>query len=212
MSPLAIRSVRVADDPDSWRAAGFTVTDDLVALEGLAIEVGGDGPPSWSWTALDSGGEARGDVAGIATGWTDDPPPPASPHEIGQVGIDHVVLASPDLASTTEAFEDLGIACRRMRDAGTDDRPFQQRFFRVGPVILELVGDPDRHDEGPASIWGLALTVDDLDAAVARLGPACGRAKDAVQPGRRIATVRTKDLGISLPVALLSPDPRSGTH
>ena len=36
-------------------------------------------------------------------------------------------------------------------------------------------------------------------------GEGLGTVKDAVQPGRRIATVRTKELGISVPIALMSP-------
>jgi len=51
----------------------------------------------------------------------------------------------------------------------------------------------------------LALECDDLDLAAHRLGEALGTVKDAVQPGRRIATVRTKELGISVPIALMSP-------
>ena len=84
----------------------------------------------------------------------------------------------------------------------------QQRFFRLGGVILELVGAAEPTGDGPMSIWGLACNVADIDAAAQRLGPACGAPKDAVQPGRRIATVRTRDLGISLPIALMTPDPR----
>ena len=52
--------------------------------------------------------------------------------------------------------------------------------------------------------WGVVLIVDDLDAAFALIGPdRMSAPKDAVQPGRRIATVRD-DVGLGLPVALMT--------
>jgi hypothetical protein len=50
--------------------------------------------------------------------------------------------------------------------------------------------------------------VDDLDSAIAWLGPdAIGAPRDAVQHGRRIASIK-KDVGLGLPVALMSPHVR----
>ena len=46
--------------------------------------------------------------------------------------------------------------------------------------------------------------MEDLEAAAAHLGEHVGRIKDAVQPGRRIATVRDS-AGLGLPVALMTP-------
>ena len=47
--------------------------------------------------------------------------------------------------------------------------------------------------------------VADLDGLCERLGPSViSPAKDAVQPGRRIATVRA-EIGLGLPVALMTP-------
>ena len=63
-----------------------------------------------------------------------------------------------------------------------------------------------RHPEpGPAAFWGIVLIVDDLDAACDLIGPdRISPPKDAVQPGRRIATVRA-DVGLEIPVALMTP-------
>ena len=58
---------------------------------------------------------------------------------------------------------------------------------------------------GEAALWGLALTCDDLDRAKDTLGGMLSDPKTAVQPGRRIATLRTRDLDISAPIVLLSP-------
>jgi hypothetical protein len=42
------------------------------------------------------------------------------------------------------------------------------------------------------------------------LGERTGRVKDAVQPGRRITTLRTCDLGTSVRTALMAPAPPRG--
>lgn len=199
---MIVTGVRVGDDADAWRAAGFEVTGGAVDLEGFRVEcTGDDQPPAFLVLADD---DPPADVDGIRSVASEPPSSvPAHPNHVS--GIDHVVVATPDLDRTQSALEALGVPCRRVRDAGTSERPMQQRFFRTGPVILEVVGTPGRAADGPAAVWGLALLAADLDATVAWLGDACGQPKDAVQPGRRIATVRTRDLGISLPVALMTP-------
>jgi hypothetical protein len=70
-------------------------------------------------------------------------------------------------------------------------------------VILELVG-PQEAGPGPASLWGLTFAVDDLEATAEFLGDRVGRVKDAVQPGRRITTLRGKEIGISPAIAFMS--------
>ncbi len=207
MSPLLLDSLIVGDDASAWSAAGFTVVDGSVAVGATTISCTGvDAPPRWRLWADES--SVPSTVDGIVTSSTaDEPTPTTVEHPNHVVAIDHVVLASPDLDRTTQTFAELGIDCRRIRDVPGADPSMQQRFFRLGPVVLELVGTPEPTGDGPASIWGLAFTVDDIDAAAAHLGVACSAPKSAVQPGRRIATVRTRDLGISLPVALLSATP-----
>ena len=77
--------------------------------------------------------------------------------------------------------------------------------------MLEVVG-PTLADEsgkaapaGPASIWGLALTTDDMDATVSSAEPNISAPKPAVQPGRQIATINTKALDISTAIAVMTP-------
>ena len=83
----------------------------------------------------------------------------------------------------------------------------RQVFFRLGEVILELIGQIDSAGEGDPGFFGLAITVDDLDAPAALLGEHLGTAKDAVQEGRRIATLRHRELGMSVATAFMSPEP-----
>ena len=93
-------------------------------------------------------------------------PRPAEPaeHPNGATYIDHVVLLSPDLARTKAAIEALGVEPRGERDSDTYGAPMRQVFFRLGEVILELIGQPDAAGEGDPGFFGLAITVGDLDA------------------------------------------------
>lgn len=207
MSLLRVAAIVVGDEPDDWEAAGFTVDGSRIDVGGVIVDCLGDGSrPRWR---LHSEDDLPDSIDGLATEQVDAAPSATgASHRNEVVDIDHVVLASPDLDRTTEAFGALGVDCRRVRDVPGSDPAMQQRFFRLGSVILELIGSAEATGDGPMSIWGLACNVADIDAAAERLGPACGAPKDAVQPGRRIATVRTRDLGISLPIALMTPDPR----
>jgi hypothetical protein len=199
MSP-ALVGLTVGGTAEAWSAAGFTVVDDRIAMGTVDVRLTGraEGVTAWTLTEVDDG-----TIDGIAT--LHGAPGQPGEHPNTTTSIDHVVVATPDLDRTTEALGAFGIELRRARDAGTRE----QRFFRTGEVILEVIGVPGVHDPGPAGIWGLALTVADLDAAAARLGEHLGRVKDAVQPGRRIASLRHEALGVPVPVAFLTaPPPR----
>ena len=127
---------------------------------------------------------------------------PGRPHPNGAVTVDHVVVLTPDLERTTSALAAIGVERRRVREVETDDGLLRQGFFRLGEVILEVVTHPGI-EAGPARFWGITFTVEDLDHCAELLGERLGSIRDAVQPGRRIATVRTS-AGLGLPVALMS--------
>ena len=116
------------------------------------------------------------------------------------MGIDHVVVTTPDFDRTAAALSEAGMALRRVRDAGT----FRQGFRRLGPAILELVEVPAA-PSGPARFWGLVVIVEDLAALAARLGPRLGEVRPAVQPGRHIATL-AQSAGLGPNVAFMDPE------
>ena len=120
--------------------------------------------------------------------------PDTATHPNGAIAVDHLVALTPDFDRTVSRLVDAGLDYRRTREAGEG---FRQAFFVVGPCLLELGGPAS----GDVRFWGLTLVVADLDSAASLLG---ARAKDAVQPGRRIATVPA-DAGISVPLALMTP-------
>jgi hypothetical protein len=81
-----------------------------------------------------------------------------------------------------------------------------QAFFRLDQTILEVVGPATGSGPGPARFWGLAFTVTNLGTTAAVLGSRLLPAIDAVQPGRRIATL-DRSAGSSVAMAFLSPEP-----
>ena len=84
----------------------------------------------------------------------------------------------------------------------------RQIFFRLGEVIVEVVGSPESATEGPSTLWGMTFTVVDIDATAAYFGDRTAPVKEAVQPGRRITTLRHREFGMSVPTALISTPAR----
>jgi len=84
----------------------------------------------------------------------------------------------------------------------------RQAFFRLAEVILEVVQAPpgsreERDADAPARFWGLAFGVADLAATAEALGDKLGEPRDAVQEGRRLATLR-REAGLSPGIAFMS--------
>lgn len=210
---ITVDEIRVADEPAAWASAGFTVEGDLCRVGSVRIRLvgreSGRGAVGWSLRGVPASSydELAEGLDGLPTTVSEEAPCEPAEHPLGVTQLDHVVLMSPDLDRTRAVLAGLGLDERRVRDAEMMGAPMRQVFYKLGDVVLELVGSPDAHNEGPTTIWGLTHSVPDLDAAAARLGEAAGRVKDAVQPGRRITTLRGRELGISVATALMSPRP-----
>ena len=205
--PVTLAELLVADPPEAWRSAGFAVDDDGVCRVGtvrirLQGAAGGRGVVGWVLAGIP--GE-RTEVDGVPTSVSEAAGPGPAEHPNGTSHIDHVVLLTPDLARTVVALGEIGLEPRRERDGELGGTPMRQVFYRLGEVILEVVGAPGVAGEGPSTLWGLTHVVADIDAAAALLGEHAAPVKDAVQPGRRITTLRTRELGISVRTALISP-------
>lgn len=204
-SSPALVGLQVAADPAAFEAAGFAVDGARMRAGAVAIELAGAaagrGILGWS---LDGVG-AQG-LAGLPLASAPAPPPKRS-HPNTTVSIDHVVVLCSELDRSVEAFEEQGVRCRRRREVGPPEARLRQAFFRLGEVIAELVEVPaERAGERGIRFWGITFTVADIDRAADLLGGRIGSVRDAVQPGRRIGTVR-RSAGLGLPVALISPQP-----
>lgn len=205
-APAVLARLAIAGDPAAWAALGFALegTTCRIGSTALDFEPGGAGIVGWTLA-----GAGEGDLDGLPTRWVSAPAGQlagdgAVRHPNGALQLDHVVVMTPDVGRTTVALEAVGIGYRRVREATAAGRPVRQAFFRLGEVILEVVGPPEPAGAEPAAFWGLVAAVEDLDACAARLGDDLGAVRDAVQPGRRIATVR-RSSGLGVALALMSP-------
>jgi hypothetical protein len=214
MPAPTIDELTVADEPGSWAALGFDVSDAHCQIGAVSLRFSGAQPGAGivGWKLRDA---TSVELDGLPTTLSDEPaPPPAPVHPNGAVAIDHVVAASPQLDRSVAALQAAGLDLRRVREEPTPAGAPRQAFFRLGSEILELIQEPEQAIERaggrghPARFWGLALLVEDLDSTLERLGEHAGSARDAVQAGRRIATVR-RSAGLAVPLALMSADTRA---
>jgi hypothetical protein len=206
MATVSIDELLVADPPEAWAAAGFSVDDDGVCRIGtvrlrLVGREHGLGLVGWTLREVPA---ATTELDGVPTTVSDHAPADPAAHPNGVTVIDHVVAMSPDLGRTVAALAALGLEPRRERDGELGGRSIRQVFYRLGEVVLEVVGSPDAAGDGPASLWGVTYTVADLDATAAYFAELASPVKDAVQPGRRITTLRHRELGLSVRTALIS--------
>ncbi len=226
MPAPSIDEIELADQPAGWAQLGFAVSEDRCQIGSVRVRLAGvsatsaeSGIVGWSLRHLLSA-----ELDGLPTNRSESPPrAPAPVHPNGVLAIDHVVAFSPDLDRTVAAMQAAGLDLRRVREQPTPAGAPRQAFFRLGREILELAqapheivasspegeraGGPDR----PARFWGLALLVEDFDRAAEAFAPHLGEVRPAVQPGRRIATVR-RSAGLTVPLALMSRDERAGTE
>jgi len=220
MPAPTIDEIELADEPSRWAELGFEVEGDTCQIgavrlrcsgarerAGAEAETGAPAPGIVGWSLRDL---ASPRLDGLPTSIAERPAPPPAPAQAnGVVAIDHVVAVSPDLDRTVAALQSAGLDLRRIREQPTPAGAPRQAFFRLGAEILELVQEPDevieRHggSDRPAHFWGLALLVSDIERAAVRFAPHVSEIRDAVQPGRRIASVR-RSAGLSFPLALMS--------
>ena len=208
---ISIDTLTVGDVPESWTALGFAVDGATCVVGDVRIRLAGadSGKGLTGWSLRDFEGD---ELDGLPTTRSDRPPPTEVPeHPNGITAIDHVVAIGSDLDRTVAALEAGGLNLRRIREEPTPAGAPRQAFFRLGAVILEVVQASEEAIERtggdrPAFFWGLALVAPDLDATVASLGDRVSEIRPAVQPGRRIATLR-RTAGLSVPVALITFPP-----
>ena len=221
-------ALTVADAPEVWSGLGFTVDDITVRIGSTSIVCSGSaeddpsakGITDWMLTADDGPLPER--IDGLLTGSVTygdavrSTPTKAPHHTNGVISIDHLVVMTPDVDRTVTALEDLGLECRRRREgAAYGNATMRQAFFWLGHpdgraderVILEVVGpdvvDPAKAND-PAKFFGLALTCADLDSTAAFFGDLMKAPGEAVQAGRRIATLSSR-AGSTVAIAMMSP-------
>ena len=205
-----LAALSVADPPELWADLGFELAGPGATRVGtvdVTLAGAGRGILDWTLTGIDAPSGPL-DLDGLPTNVVDDASAaPPGAHANGVTALDHVVVTTPDLERTVGALGRVGIVERRRRDAGRPGgAPMTQVFFRLGPVILELVGPPTAPEaatDAPARLWGLAFVVSDLDVTAGRLGERLRPVKAAVQAGRFIATL-DRAAGSSVDIAFMT--------
>jgi hypothetical protein len=173
-----------------------------VALTGLRL------PIDWARLGLDAPWRGRSTTVAqgaIAWSWSVALPdlgiagfvPDDRPRSHQGWDVDHVVLLVPDLEAAVTELRAAGAALRLRLDV----RGRETAFFRMG-TVLEVIGT-----EVPAPrLYGTALVteqpLEDLAATWRDAGLDVSDPRDAIQPGRRILTVRDAGAGL----AVMSPE------
>jgi hypothetical protein len=178
------------------------VSDSVVDIGGVRLELAAPGNGIVGWTI--AGIHTTSDIDGLATRVIEPPRPVRVTHDNGAIGVDHVVVTTGAFDRTAAALELSGMPLRR---TVTTPKGTRMAFRRLGPAVLELV-EVDDAAPGPARFWGLVVIVADIEALAARLGDRLGSVREAVQPGRQIATLR-ESAGLGQALAFMSPEPRS---
>ena len=208
-APRRLVGLTVGDRPRAWRSLGFDVDGDRMTVGGVTIELVGDdgdrGLLAWSLDPPVDGG-----VDGLVHRHAPDPVAERA-HCNGVAAVDHVVVGTPHVRRTLDALAAVDLEPRRTVE-GLRGGDQAYAFLLLGTCVLEVIG-PREHDPGhppaPSAFVGLAFVARDLDA-IGALDGVAGEPRDAIQPGRRIVTLRTAEHGVSVPVALLTPRPRRG--
>lgn len=227
---LSVREILIADDPEPWVRAGFTVGRDGTILLGtpaaplvlrlLGRTPGSKGVIGWGLqTRLEAVGPDMDviDIDGLLTN-LDSRPNPVGPwwdpeafrHRNGVQSLDQLVVQSQDPEALLRALrEELGMEPRRVAErAGVP-----QYFYLTPHFVLEVIGPlepkPSSSAESRSRFWGLGFTTSDPSATQRHFSTAQLSAfRPAVQPGRQIAVLRPETVGISTRVVFLTPRPR----
>jgi hypothetical protein len=214
MPDPTIDELTIADSPALWRDAGFDVEGDGFEIGSVRIRLAGrDAGRGIVACAMRKLERDEPDGLPIRRSEAPERGPRAAPHSNAVVSLDHLVAFTPSLERTVPALEQAGLELRRIREEPTPGGAPRQAFFRLAEVILEVIERPpgsreERDAETPARFWGFAFSVNDMTACAAYLGERLGTPRDAVQPGRQIATLR-HDAGLGVAVAFMTAAPRS---
>ncbi len=158
--------------PISWEAFGFPST---FAARGTVV---GEGKVAWAW---------EGEPPGFGIGAFDPPPAEDAPGW----EVDHVVLLVPEIERAVARLQEVGAGLRLRMDV----RARPTAFFRVG-TVLEVI----ETKVAVPGLYGVALAspepLEEVAACWRADGHDVSEVRDAIQPGRRIFTVRGLDSGL----------------
>ena len=194
---MKLTAVKCSDN--SWNGAGFKAVNGVVALSDIDVLFvkGTGGLIEWGWDKLPEGMTS---ICGVpAFRYEDKNTIQKQPN--GVLSVDHIVLHSNDAEYVKNEFAKLNMTPRAQRD---DIYPgITQIFYRPEKgVVIEVVVNKDFPK---TFLWGMTLVVEDIDIAKQLLKDNSSNPKKAIQPGRRILTVRGAQLNIETNMAMMTP-------
>ena len=204
---MKITALKTSDPRSTFAQVGFNLSnDEVISLNDVDIifdESQGShaGLISWGWSELPEGVT---EVAGIpAFVWekrkVDDE---SSHHKNTVVSVDHIVLHTNNKDKIKAKLRALGMEPRRERSDIYPD--MTQIFYRPGNgPILEVVAND--HFSDVNYLWGATLVVEDMKCAKKELGNYATEPKSALQPGRKIMTLRHDSLHFRTNMAFMTP-------
>lgn len=195
-APARLTQLVIGGPVDPWRRLGLRFdADQHVLIGAVTVRIEDAAPPGIRGWVFD---RPLSSIDGLQTS---DAVPQRSEPSPDFCSIDHVVVMTDSMERTSGALTEVaGIPQRRVRDAGDG---VVQAFHRSGEVIIEVV---QTSRSLQPTLWGFVLVAPAFDEIVSRLGESVFSApKPAVQPGRRIATVR-REVGLGVNVAVITPD------
>ena len=197
-----IAELHVGDDPSAWERLGFCINENR-SLIGRTEVVFSDGPKGiHSWVLRNSMPSQFGP---IPTTFTENPVPnPSIAHPNGSIGFHHVVLMVPEFDIGKTALSNAGVHVEQGRPFGSTEKAMLRSAPKMGDIELELIGPESEDRSRHWQLWGLVVAVSDIDATSELLGDLLGQVKPAVQPHRRIATLK-KEAELGVAVAFLGP-------
>ncbi|MEL7155800.1 MAG: glyoxalase, partial [Actinomycetota bacterium] len=206
--PPTLAELHIGDAAEHWSALGFDVVAGRCRLGTIDVTLtgpeAGRGIHGWAWR--DTAGPVG--VGDVPTASVHTPiPERAGPHPNGAVGLYYVVLFGPSWAEAAAELTALGLDPGQGRPMGSSPGANLRSLADAGDVAVEVIGPVETDPARGWRLWGTIVEVADLDATAAHLGPRLRPIKDAVQPGRRIATLE-RSAGSSVALAFMGPDER----
>ena len=201
-APALVR-VLVNGGPSSWQRAGFDCSKAGFRAGEVEVLVGGHskvpllvfepdcGP--LDGTAVPGNGSEVGELPAV--------------HPNGVCGVDHVVVSTGGVERTSGLLADAGLELLGDRQAVLGGKQVEQRFHHAGPCLIELVGPSGATGGDPARVWGITFVTSEIESLPALEPAPVASIRDAVQPGRRIATA-VPEVGLPTRVAFMDPRTR----
>lgn len=204
---MRINKLTVADHPDAWSSAGFTVENDQVVIgKSFVIQLTGSGDGGiCSWT-LGFDGQAGSQIAapgGLSVEVTSAAVPRSA--AVHENGVNHAMKAVILCSETQASVDRLQAAVPGLGAPPTDGHDANGTHYCIWPlddteVGLEVVCLDRNH--GDDIMAALFLVVDDLDATISRIG-----ANDVtpveIYGGRRMVRIKPR-IGVTAGIHLLA--------